>query len=289
MATTACIKIMQGRLLPPCDGRFQSFPRGHWEKEFAFAAEAGLNGIEWIYDTYGEGDNPIEKPSGQKLLATLCRDFGVIVDSLCADYFLDRPLLRSDGPARVALEAKLHWLIGAASDVGVRRLVLPFVDASQIDDEDDEREVVAILERALPVAEKSGIELHLETSLQPARFASLLQALDHELVCANYDSGNSASLGYSPREEFAAYGRRIGSVHVKDRVRGGGTVPLESGDCDFKELFTSLRDVGYPGDYVLQVARTTSCSEGEWAARNVHWLRERLVQYAIACPPGATK
>ena len=38
------------------------------------------------------------------------------------------------------------------------------------------------------------------------------------MIKVNYDSGNSASLGYDPTDEFAAYGERVGSVHIKDRV-----------------------------------------------------------------------
>ena len=34
------IAIMQGRLLPPTDGRFQCFPREGWPDEFALAAAA---------------------------------------------------------------------------------------------------------------------------------------------------------------------------------------------------------------------------------------------------------
>ena len=51
--------IMQGRLLPPEEQRFQSFPRQRWRDEFALAAAAGLDTIEWIYDAYGEDVNPL--------------------------------------------------------------------------------------------------------------------------------------------------------------------------------------------------------------------------------------
>ena len=56
-ATANPIGIMQGRLSPPEDGRFQSFPREHWRQEFARAREAGLDYIEWIHDAYGQGRN----------------------------------------------------------------------------------------------------------------------------------------------------------------------------------------------------------------------------------------
>ncbi len=39
------IAIMEGRLLPPSDGRFQCFPREQWRDEFPHAAQAGLDAI----------------------------------------------------------------------------------------------------------------------------------------------------------------------------------------------------------------------------------------------------
>ena len=132
---------------------------------------------------------------------------------------------------------------------------MPFVDASGIHSETELQTVIGLLRRALPAAEETGVELHLETALYPPQFARLLAALPHAKIRVNYDSGNSSSLGYHPRDEFAAYGDRVGSVHIKDRVRGGGTVPLGSGDADLPAFFECLRKVNYQGDFILQVAR----------------------------------
>jgi hexulose-6-phosphate isomerase len=89
----------------------------------------------------------------------------------------------------------------------------------------------------------------------------------------NYDSGNSASLGYSPANEFAAYGDRIGSVHIKDRVLNGGTVPLGTGNTDFAALFSCLEKIEYRGDFTLQVARGTPGDEVAWAKQNLAFIR----------------
>ena len=66
----------------------------------------------------------------------------------------------------------------------------------------------------------------------------------------NYDTGNSSGLGYVAREEFAAYGERIGSIHIKDRLRkpDGSVVtkPLGEGSADFEDVFASIRSIGYP-------------------------------------------
>jgi len=262
------LAIMQGRLVPPEEGRFQAFPRAQWEQEFPHAAAAGLGAIEWIYDTYGLGANPLESSPGVARIASLSRQHQVAVRSVCADYFMDLAFVRASDSERAARLAHLEWLLGQAKALGIVRIVLPFVDQSAIREAADREAVVDTLRRALPSAQAAGIELHLETSLAPDEFASLLACLPHPFLKVNYDSGNSSSLGYRPAEEFAAYGARVGSVHIKDRVRNGGTVPLGQGDADLDTVFDCLRQLNYAGDIVLQAARGTPGDEIAWARSN---------------------
>ena len=243
---------MQGRLVPPCENRFQCFPRLRRADEFSLAAAAGLDSIEWIFDLYGRDVNPLATDSGIRQMKTLAERHGVQVLSICADYFMDRPLLRAAADDVEDLMQTLRWLLHRGELLNVQRIVMPFVDASGMHDETEMQTVIGLLARALPAAEKAGIELHLETALDPRQFARLLAALPHPQIRVNYDSGNSSSLGYCPRDEFAAYGERVGSVHVKDRVRGGGTVPLGTGNADLPALFECLRNVKYRGDFILK-------------------------------------
>lgn len=263
---------MQGRLLPPSAGRIQCFPVEGWDREFALAAKAGLECIEWIYDLQGESANPLASDDGIAEMRHLAKLSGVPVLSLCADYFMEQPLVDPEESSSRERRETLAWLMRRSSLAGIGRIVLPFVDASAIRTPEELDQVAAILEQALPVASECGLELHLETSLTPARFADLLGRLPEPLVKVNYDSGNSASLGYDPREELAAYGRRIGSVHIKDRVRGGSTVPLGKGNTRFEDLFAGLRDLGYRGDFILQVARAPE-DEVERARRDLAFVR----------------
>ena len=262
------IGIMQGRLVPPSDGRIQCFPRENWAEEFALAAAAGIDSIEWIYDQHGADVNPIATDDGIKDLLRLSDLHGVRVASLCADYFMDWPLVRVSGAEREARLDTLLWLQQRCRRLDIERIVLPFVDASIINTDEDLDLVASTLTGAVELAAELGVELHLETSLAPQRFAELLSELNSELVKVNYDVGNSASLGYAPREEFAAYGHRVGSVHIKDRLKGGGTVPLGTGDADLAAVFECLRDQDYSGDLVMQVARDVPGEEVAWAARN---------------------
>jgi L-ribulose-5-phosphate 3-epimerase len=269
------IGIMQGRLVPPVGGKFQSFPRGLWEREFDLAAAANLDAIEWIYDEFGADENPIATDEGIESVRAQIRRTGIQVRSLCADYFMDRPFVRVDEDQWQRRLDVVPWLLDRSQRIGVSRVVLPFVDASRIENGSDFERVVATLRAVIPTAERLGQELHLETDLPPKGFAELLGALDHPLVRVNYDSGNSASLGYEVREEFAAYGAKIGSIHIKDRVKGGGTVPLGTGNADFDALFQCVAQVRYVGDFVLQVARPTAGDEVSWARAN----REFVLRY----------
>ena len=253
---------MQGRLLPPEPDRFQAFPRTGWEDEFAMAKEAGLDAIEWIYDVYGEDVNPLASDDGIERMKELSAATGIDVKSVCADWFMERLLVSDPGAP-----SHLSFLIERCGKAGIQRIVLPFVDASRLQDEDERGAASALLEAVVPAAERAGVELHLETDLGPQEFAAFLERLP-DAVCVNYDSGNSASLGFDVREEFAAYGDRIGSFHVKDRVRGGGTVPLREGDADLPLTFKLLRESGYERDIVLQVARSDPGGEVEWARHN---------------------
>ncbi len=272
------IGIMQGRLVGPSEGRIQSFPRDHWAEEFRLAARAGLDCIEWIYDLYGANVNPICTDEGIGAIRSLADATGVGVFSVCADWFMDFPLVRATPKEREDRVGVLTWLLKQSQQLGVARVVLPFVDASRMETEEDVDQVVSTLEQVIPSAESAGVEIHLETSLPPRTFAALLSRLPSQWIKANYDSGNSSSLGYDPAEEFAAYGPRVGSIHIKDRVLGGGTVPLGLGDTKFGVLFKAVSDLGYRGDFVLQVARGETGDEVAWARRNRRFVADGLAR-----------
>jgi L-ribulose-5-phosphate 3-epimerase len=100
-----------------------------------------------------------------------------------------------------------------------------------------------------------GIRVVFESDFEPSELARFIDRLDPALFGINYDIGNSAGCGFNPIEEFAAYAARIVNVHVKDRVLGGTTVPLGTGNADFPAVFSLLRKQGYQGNYIMQTAR----------------------------------
>jgi L-ribulose-5-phosphate 3-epimerase len=271
------IGIMQGRLSPPEDGRFQSFPRYSWREEIALAREAGLAYIEWIYDDYGSSANPILIEEGIQELCALKSRYGIATPAICVDWIMDFPLVRASDEERTHRESILHQIIRRAKRIGASRLVLPFVDASSIRTEKEEELILGVLERAIPVAEDTSVEMHLEADFAPQRFARFLARIPHPMIKVNYDTGNSSGLGYVAKEEFAAYGDRIGSIHIKDRRRNAigsvMTMPLGDGSADFEDVFASIRSINYAGGFTLQVARGEAGDELNWIKRQVAFVR----------------
>jgi L-ribulose-5-phosphate 3-epimerase len=270
------IGIMQGRLSPPEGGRIQSFPVHTWRQEFALAREAGLDCIEWVYEVETEAANPLRTLAGIAELADLSRQSEVAVWSICADFYMQEHLVAKDGKPRGAAVDHLKELIQRAAHLGIRYIVLPFVDASSLKSAGERAGLLLVLEAVRPQAELAGIELHLETDLNPAVLSELLKTAAHPLIRANYDIGNSASLGHDPVRELTLIGPWLGSVHVKDRLLGGGTVPLGTGAADFATSFRLIMQSGFKGPFILQAARETGLSEIDLARRNRRFVQQQI-------------
>lgn len=68
-----------------------------------------------------------------------------------------------------------------------------------------------------------------------------------------------------------SYGKFIVSVHIKDRILGGGTVPLGKGDTNSNVCSAALAKIRYPGPFILQVAGGGD-NEVEWTKGNLKFV-----------------
>jgi hexulose-6-phosphate isomerase len=245
---------MQGRLSPPIDGRIQAFPLNCWREEFVNASELGFSSIEWIWES-PLNVNPLWSDGGRKELCAIASQTSVRVSFICADYFMEVPFVRMSATTLESNRRLLEGLIKCAADAGVQGIEIPCVDASELGNLADEDELAFAITPALGAAHRFGLEIGLETSLPPARFRALLERIGHPALKANYDTGNSAALGYDAGEEIDAYGQWINNVHIKDRMLHGSTVPLGTGNADIPRVLRLLEKAGYRGDFILQAAR----------------------------------
>jgi L-ribulose-5-phosphate 3-epimerase UlaE len=249
------IGVMQGRLLPKYQGRYQAHPVGYWQKEFEIAQHTGLDCIEFILDFNDAKDNPVLSKDGIEEIKAMIGKTGVKVQTICADYFMEAPLhseeqLVADQSQRIMIK-----LLNSAVELGVTDIVIPCVDQSSLNGQHMADLFVERLTPIVKIAEELGVNLSLETDLAPQPFAELLERFKSDRVTVNYDIGNSAALGYNPVQELNAYGAMITDIHIKDRVLGGGPVILGEGAADFGALFKKLKELNYQGPFIMQAYR----------------------------------
>jgi len=247
------IGIMQGRLSNPYGNQIQCFPMNSWKTEFKIAKKYKIKVIEWIFDI--NQPNPIVSKQGRFEIESLCNDNNISINSICADYFMRKKLF-SEREQEIDKNFKtLKELILNAAELNISCIEIPLVDSSSLKTEENKDELIKNLERVLPILEKNNIILGLETDLDPINFKNLLEKIDHPNIMVNYDSGNSASLGYNVKDELIILKKWINNVHVKDRKFKDVTVPLGIGDTDFEQFFATLFEIQYTGDLIIQGAR----------------------------------
>ena len=254
MGLTNEIGIMQGRLSPRIDGKIQAYPTNTWQKEFEIAQEIGYAAIEWIVEKPVE-TNALMTDSGKAEIKKVIASTGVRIDYVCADIFMQQPLVRMTDETKSQNKEYLASILKNAKEVGAIGVEIPFVDNSSIKNETEKQEFIDVMQDAFKLAKDMDLKISLETDLSPIDFKELLENIGLDYIQANYDIGNSASLGFDAREELEAYGLKILNVHVKDRKLGGTTVPLGTGSADIKKVFRKLNEIGYLGGITMQAAR----------------------------------
>ena len=247
--------IMQGRLLPKYKGRYQAHPVGYWSDEFPIASQLGLDSIEFILDYNDMEKNPLLTSEGIEDIQKIENSSGVKVRSICADYFMEAPI-HSNNTAIVDKSLNvLDRLIKNASLLNIKNIVIPCVDQSSLKNKENKNNFINNIKKMVGAAERADINISLETDLAPIPFANLLDSINSKNVTVNYDTGNSAALGYDPEEEFISYGHRITDLHIKDRLLGTGPVQLGVGDVNFSKIFDLLSKYKYKGIIIFQAYR----------------------------------
>lgn len=277
-ATLQRIGFMQGRLSALVDGKIQAFPWDEWREEFACAKALGLTRMEWTIDQERLRENPLATEPGQQEILALSRENGVRIPSLTGDCFMQAPFWKVDAVVRDALVADLDLLIAACSRVGIEFVVIPLVDNGKIERKSESDTLKRVLLARSELLARRNVKIVFESDLPPDELARFMEAFPAEIFGINYDSGNSASLGYDSDEEIAAYARRILNVHVKDRIRGGTTVPLGTGNADLAKTIRLIERSGYQGQYILQTARASDGDHAGALARyrdmTVGWIED---------------
>jgi L-ribulose-5-phosphate 3-epimerase len=270
------IGFMQGRLSAMVDGKIQAFPWDEWRDEFPRANALGLTRIEWTIDQDQLRDNPLNTSAGQKEIIELSRRNTLKPASLTGDCFMQAQFWKADGETRKSLIDDLDLVLASCSTLSIEFAVIPLVDNGRVENAAQAETLLRVLLDRAASLSKQGVKIVFESDLPPAPLAEFIDKFPHEVFGVNYDSGNSAALGYDPAEEIPTYAARILNVHVKDRLLGGTTVPLGTGAADLGKTIRLIEQSGYRGQYILQTARAADGDHAGALARyrdmTVDWI-----------------
>lgn len=212
--------------------------------------------LEWTIDWQGIDDNPILNESEIPKILKLQIENELVIPSATLDCFMQFPCWQDDFSESSFLRYKI--LLENGRTLGLKYLVLPLVDASSINNDYKLESLFDFCKRITPHLISAEVQIVFESDYSSLDLLDFISKFDSSYFGVNYDIGNSASLGYSPKNEIESYGDWIKNVHVKDRVLGGSTVPLGEGSADFETVFGTLASINYAGNFILQTARSST-------------------------------
>lgn len=245
--------VMQGRLLPKFKEQYQAHPILKWENEFDLAENLNLDSIEFIFDYHLYSYNPLIQ--NINYLKDFVDQKKVKVKSICADFFMQAPIHLATKEELNIYGHILENLIKNLSYLGGNTIVIPFVDNSSIKTGDHKEVIIKFLNEFNSICSENKITLAIESDLEPIQLIKFIDLFNNENITINYDSGNSASLGYELTEEMNLYNGRISNIHIKDRTLGGGPVLLGDGNANLKRLKRYIEDSKYSGLIIFQAYR----------------------------------
>ncbi|SNZ08848.1 Sugar phosphate isomerase/epimerase [Cohaesibacter gelatinilyticus] len=252
------IGFIQGRLVPQVNGMIQAFPWDDWKEEYRLADSIDMRIMEWTLDQSDLYDNPLMTQDGQKTIRELCDKYRISIPNLTGDCFMQAPFWKAETTQQKdSLLKDFEAVSIACSKVGIRNIVVPLVDNGSLDSPEQQDCLIAELLKRSEMFKQLNVTILFESDFKPGDLAQFIKKLPVPTFGINYDSGNSAALGFDVEEEWAAYSDRIINLHIKDREYQGTTVPLGTGATNFSALFSCMKNARYEGYIILQTARAT--------------------------------
>jgi len=275
------IGFMQGRLSNLVNNSIQAFPKENWRDEFKTAKEININLMEWTLDYEDLYKNPLMTNDGREEIKYLSKHFSVSIPSITADCLMQKPFWKCQKEDKKLLEEVFLEVINCASKLNIKYIIVPLVDNSSISNKNEENLLINFLSENLSFLKNSSLNILFESDFEPQKLKYFIRKLPSNIFGLNYDTGNSASLGYDPEEEFSCYGKHIKNVHIKDRIKNGITVPLKKGDVDFEKVFFNLKKYSYKGNLILQTARDKNNKHAEAISKYRDFVLNHVNRYLL--------
>lgn len=220
-------------------------------ESIALSKEAGYAGVQLHTGSLDEnGSMTISDPALQAEFLAAVEEHGVEIVSLCAGS-MNRINVWEEGEAREQGLAIMTQSIAACEALGCDLLLFPFFGPSNFQEGEEVIAGVAeFITEILPVAEKHGVTLGLESPVTYDRVIELLERLENpKNVLMYYDTGNMQRGGEDIYKAIKELGKdRICEIHIKPE----GDVHFGKDNTDYEKLAGVLDEIGYDQWFVFE-------------------------------------
>ena len=236
-------------------------------QDLAALEVANQIGLEGVQVTFGEGgeEYDLRKPEVRRAYQETGKRLGVEIASLAMGILNRRPFASDPDAERWVAEC-----IEVMPKLGQRVVLLAFFSKGDLKDKPlEQREVVRRLKRLAPQAERAGVVLGIESTLNADEHLRILDAVGSPAVEVYYDTANMHYAGYDVYREIRQIGReRICEIHTKER-----DCLLGRGPIDFPRVKAALDEIGWTGWLVIEGATIKGRSVEECYRQNQKYLR----------------
>ena len=269
------IGFMQGRL-SYSNGKIQEFPYRTWGKEFKIAYINNYKIVEWTIDTQTIKKNPLIKKKTIFKILSLKKKYKIKIKTLTCDYVMQKPFWNMKDNKKKIYYRNFVKIIDHARDIGIKKIIVPLVDNSSLKNKQEEKKLIFYMKSLEVKLKKNNQQILFEIDYSPFRTKKFIEKFNTSLFGINYDTGNSAGLGYDSNDEFKYYGKYIKNIHLKDKFLNGETVRLGLGDADFKKIFKNIKKIKYKDNLILQTARSKNGKHVDELNLNYSFLNKIL-------------
>ncbi len=266
--------LMQGRLVKSeKKNRIQYFPAKNWKKEIDLMNDVKINILEWTINRENAKNNPlIHNPF--KIINFL-KNKKIKVLSVTNDIFMQEPFFKSKNTKKMNLLLKeLKIIIKNSGKVGAKNIVLPIVDNGSVTDSNQKKILIDRLKKIKLT--KKDPNILFESDMSPKKLINFIECFDSNKFGINYDIGNSSYYNYNFNDE-KKYFKYIKNVHLKDKNKNDKTVRLGTGQAKFKKIFSTLKEIEYNGNFILQTARSKSNNHIGEIKMNLNFLKKFFI------------
>lgn len=229
--------------------------------------EARLIGLDGVQVSLGKQENNmhLRQKEVQELYKTKARETGVRIASLAIGELNQYPY-KSDPQT-------IPWVqdsIEVAHAMNCSVVLLAFFGKGDLkDDTKGQQVVIDRLKEVMPVAEKSGITLGIESWLSAEEHMKIIDAVGSNALQVYYDVANSQKMGYDIYQEIEWLGDQICEIHMKEN----GNL-LGEGVVDFDRVRHSLEKIGFEGWMQIEGAVPSGADRRDSYVKNAAFLRK---------------